>query len=171
MAKTVTSRIGILNKRGFTLIELTVVVFLIGLMLLIAVPKVRDTLLNDGLTSAVNHMVNTGGELRSDAIRNQVDYILRLNLDDGLVYAYPADATPEAIEDIRKLAYRLPQGVRMEDIYRFGGEKTTEGEFGITFFKKGYVQPTVLHLAQKDSHFTLIFEPFLSRVRTYDDYR
>lgn len=169
--KTVTSQTGILNKKGFTFIELSVVVLLIGLMLLIAVPKIRDTMFNDGLTSAANYLVNTGDELRSDAIRNQVDYILHLDLNNHLIYAYSIDSTPEAVDDIRKHAYRLPEGVRVEDICRFKGEKTTEGEFDIQFFKKGYVQPTVLHLAKKDRHFTLIFEPFLSRIRTYDDYR
>ena len=172
MAKTVTSRTGILNNRqGFTLVELTVVVFLIGLMLLAAVPKVRDTLFNDDLISTVNHLVNSADELRSDAIRNQVDYVLHLDLDDRLLYAYPADATPEGIEDIKKRAYRLPRGVRIEDARRVDGEATTEGECGITFFKEGYAQPTILHLAREDRQFTLVFEPFLSRVRVYDDYR
>ena len=171
MVKTVTSRTGILNNKGFTFIELSVVVLLIGLMMLIAVPKVRDTLFNDGLKSAAHYLVNTGDELRSDAIRNQIDYILHLNLTDHLIYAYSSDSTPEAIDDIREYAYRLPEGVTIEDIFRFKGEKTTDGEFDIRFFKKGYVQPTVLHLAKKDRHFTLIFEPFLSRIRMYDDYR
>jgi len=150
---------------------LTVVVFLIGLMLLAAVPKVRDTLFNDDLTSTVNHLVNSADELRNNAVRTQVDYTLHFNLDDRLIYAYPADTTPEGIEDIKKRAYRLPHEVRIEDIRRFEGEATTEGEYEITFFKKGYAQPTILHLAHEDRHFTLVFEPFLSRVRVYDDYR
>ncbi len=171
MAKTVTLRAGTLNNQGFTLVELTVVVLLVGLMLLAAVPKVRDTLFNDDLTSTVNHLVNKAGELRSDAIRTQVDYILHLSLDNRIIYAYPADATPEGIEDIRKHVYHLPREVRLQDICRFKGEVTTEGEYEITFFKEGYAQPTILHLAREDGHFTLIVEPFLSRVRVYDDYR
>jgi len=146
-------------------------VLLIGLMMLIAVPRVRDSLLNDGLQSASNHLVNRGDELRSDAIRNQVDYILHLDLDNRRIYAYSADATPEALDTIRNRAYQLPDGVIVEDIFRFKEEKTTDGGFDIRFFRKGYVQPTVLHLAKKDRHRTLIFEPFLSRIRVYDDYR
>ena len=171
MAKTVTLRAGTLNNQGFTLVELTVVVLLVGLMLLAAVPKVRDTLFNDDLTSTVNHLVNKAGELRSDAIRTQVDYILHLSLDNRIIYAYPADATPKGIEDIRKHAYQIPREGRLQDICRFKVESTTEGEYEITFFKEGYAQPTILHLAREDGHFTLIVEPFLSRVRVYDDYR
>ena len=102
---------------------------------------------------------------------NQAEYILHLDLDNRRIYAYTADATPEAIDVIEKRAYILPEGVTMKDISRFKEEKTIAGEFDIRFFKKGYVQPTVLHLAKKDRYCTLIFEPFLSRIRLYDDYR
>ena len=54
-----------LNNKGFTLIELTVVVFLVTIMLLIAVPRVRDAVLTDDLQSTVNRLTNTARELRA----------------------------------------------------------------------------------------------------------
>ncbi|MEA1935501.1 MAG: prepilin-type N-terminal cleavage/methylation domain-containing protein [Thermodesulfobacteriota bacterium] len=161
---------GKLNDNGFTLIELTVVVFLIGLMLLITVPRVRDAMLTDGLKSTVNYLTNTARELRSDAVRNQANYVLHLDLDNHMIWTYRAEMTPEARKEMKDKSYRLPEEVTIQDIYCYGKDKITDGEATVTFFKKGYVQPAVLHLAMKDRYFTLIFNPFLSTVETLDRY-
>ena len=158
------------SNKGFTLIELSVVVFLIGLMLLIAVPKVRDTMLSDGLKTTVNNLAATARELRSDAVRNQVDYILRLDMDNNLVWTHSADMTPEAKDERKKRAFRLPDNLNILDVYLFGEEKITDGEVLIRFSKKDYMHPAVVHLAQNDQRFTLVFEPFLTSVKTYDTY-
>jgi general secretion pathway protein H len=168
--KTKISQAGKLNKKGFTLIELTVVVFLIGLMLLIAVPKVRDTMLSDGLKSSVNHLINTARELQCDSVRNQVDYICHLDINNNLTWTYSTDMTPEARDEMKKRSFQFPEGVKIADIYRFGKEKKTDGEATIKFSSKGYVQPTVIHLARGDQYFTLIYHPFLSYIKTYDRY-
>lgn len=168
--KTKTLPAGKLNKRGFTLIELSVVVFLIALMLLIAVPRVRDTMFNDGLESTVNHLTNTARELRSDAVREQVDYVIHLDLDNNLFWTCSADMTPEMKNEMKKRVFQLPNGVRIADTYHFGKEKIYDGEATIKFSKKGYVKPTVIHLTQGERHFTLIFNPFSGSIKRYDRY-
>ena len=164
---------GKLNDRGlkgFTLVELTVVVFLIGLMLLITVPRVRDTMLTDGLKSTVIYLTNTARELRSDAVRNQVNYVLHLDLDNHEIWTYSADMTPEARKEMKDRSYRLPEEVTIQDISCYGKDKITDGEATVTFFKKGYVQPAVLHLTREDRYFTLIINPFLSTIKSCDKY-
>ncbi|MCK9276446.1 MAG: prepilin-type N-terminal cleavage/methylation domain-containing protein [Syntrophales bacterium] len=169
-AKTLILRIGTLNNRGFTLIELTVVMALIGLMLSITVPAIRDEVLTDSLKKTVNHLINTNAELRNNALREQVDYLLHIDIDNGLFYTYTEDMTPEGKDEQKKRAYCLSPGIKLKDLYRFGGEKITDGEVTIRFFKGGYVQPTVLHLSEDDRSFTLVFEPFFHRVKIYDRY-
>jgi general secretion pathway protein H len=161
---------GKLTNDGFTLIELTVVVFLASLMLLLAVPRVRDTMLTDGLKSTVNHLANTARELRSDAARNQVDYVLHLDLNSNLIWTYSIDMTPEARSEMKRRSFHIPDDIKIQDLYRFRGDKISDGEATIRFYKQGYVQPTVLHLARKDDRFTIIFEPFVSLIKTYDRY-
>lgn len=158
------------TNKGFTLIELTVVVCLISLMLLLAVPRVRDTMLTDGLKSTVNHLTNTARELRSEAVRNQVDYILLLDLNNNLIWTYNVDMTPEAKNEMKQRVFQIPEDIKIQDVYRFGGNKVIDGEATIRFYKRGYAQPTVLHLARKDDRFTVIFEPFMSLIKTYDRY-
>ncbi|MEA1971211.1 MAG: prepilin-type N-terminal cleavage/methylation domain-containing protein [Thermodesulfobacteriota bacterium] len=158
------------NEKGFTLIELGVVVFLIGLMLLIAVPKIRDTMLGGGLETVANYLTGTARELRSDAVRNQIDYILHLDLDSNLIWTHSVDMTPEAKDEIKKRAFKLPEEVKIMDIYFSEEKKITDGEATIRFSRKNYTQPAVIHLAEKDRRFTLVFEPFLNSVRACDKY-
>ncbi len=159
-----------MNKNGFTLIELAVVVFLITIMLLIAVPRVRDSVLTDSLQSTVNRLTNTARELRGEAVRNQTDYILHIDVSGNRLWATSTDATPEARDEIKKRAPRLPGDITIADVYYFDQEKLSTGETGITFSKKGYIQPTVLHLARGERFFTIIFHPFLQTIETHDRY-
>ena len=158
------------RQAGYTLIELAVVVFLIGGMLFIAAPRIRDTLLNDSLKSTVRHFIGTARELRNDAVREQVDYILHIDLNGRTIWTYSADMTPEKRDERQKAAFRLPADIKVVDVYRIGREKQSDGDAEITFSRKGYVQPTVVHLARAESAYTLVFQPFLSTVQTYDKY-
>jgi general secretion pathway protein H len=158
------------KQAGYTFIELTVVMFLIGMMLFLAAPRIRSTLLDDGLESAVRHLVGIARELRNESVREQLDYILHIDLNGGMIWTYAADMTPEKRAERQEGAFKLPVNVRITDVSRIGQEKQKDGEATITFFRKGYVQPAVVHLAREDRFYTIVFQPFLNAVKTYDRY-
>lgn len=170
MEKTKTSTIGKPTDRGYTLIELALVVLLIGLMLFIAAPRVRDTLVNDSLKEAVRKITGASRELRAEAVRQQADHILHLDLNGRAYWTYTADMTPEKQYERRKDAVRLPDDVKIADIAQAGQEKKSDGEATVTFFKQGYAQPVIIHLVREDRFFTLYFSPFLNDVKTYERY-
>ena len=159
-----------MTDRGYTLIELTVVVLLIGMMLLISVPRVRDSLLADDLNAAARHLAGASWELRNEAIREQVDYILSLDLSHPGFWVYSADTTPEKLVEIRKEAIRFPNGVKIADFSQPGEAKKTEGEVDLRFYRKGYVEPAVVHLTKDDRTFTIVFHPFFNKVSVYEKY-
>ena len=158
------------RDRGYTLIELSVVVLLIGMMLYLAVPRVQDTLLNDDLKAATRRLIGAARELRSESVREQTDYILHIDLSQPAIWSYAADTTAEKRAELRKGAARLLEGIRIVDIRQADGVRKTEGEAAIRFFRKGYVEPTVVHLAKDDRAFTLVFNPFLQAVTVYEKY-
>jgi prepilin-type N-terminal cleavage/methylation domain-containing protein len=168
--RTRISTVGSLNNRGYTLIELVIVTVLIGIVLYLGLPSLRDTLLDDSLKSASRQLVGTIRELRSEAVREQVDYVLLLDLNYNNYWTYTTDMTPEKRDDRRQYAKPFPEGVRVEDVHLVGREKQTEGEGAITFFKRGYVQPALIHLVWDDRRLTLVLEPFLSTVKIHDGY-
>jgi len=159
-----------LNSKGYTLIELTVVVVLIGIVLLLAIPAVRYSLLNDNLQITINKLTSTARMLRSDAVREQVDYVLRFNLDERTFWTYTADMTPEKRGEKRQAAFVLPDGVKIVSISYPWEEKHIDGEISVTFYKSGVVQPAIIYLAQDERQATMILEPFLSRIRIYNQY-
>lgn len=164
------STVGKVTERGYTLIELSVVVLLIGTMLFIAVPRVRDSLLNDDLKAAARQLVGAASEMRKEAVREQMDYLLHLDLAQPGFWTYSADTTAEKRAELRKGAVRFPDGIRIADVRQPAEARKTEGEVIIRFFRKGYVEPTVVHLVKEDRSFTLVFNPFLQSVGVYEKY-
>ena len=158
------------RDRGYTLIELSVVVLLIGMMLLFAVPRIRDTLLNDDLVAATRRFIGAARELRGESVREQTDYILQIDLNRPAFWSYSDDTTAEKRAELRKGAFRFPEGIRITDVQQADDAKKTEGEAAIRFFRRGYVEPTVVHLAKDDRSVTLVFNPFLQAVTVYEKY-
>ena len=144
--------------------------FLIGTMLFFAVPRIRDVVLTDDLKKTANLLNTTARQLRSDAVRNQVDYVISLDLDHNLLYTFSTDMTPEALQEVKNRPYKLPGRVKFVDVYQFREDKITTGEVRITFFRKGYTVPAVIHLARGDDFMTLVVSPFLPDIKTYDKY-
>ena len=158
------------NEHGYTLIELSVVILLAGMMLLLAVPRIRDSVLSDDLKTATRRLVGASRELRNEAMREQVDYLLHLDLAHPGFWTYSADTTPEKLSEIRKQAVAFAKDVIIADFSRPGEEKQTEGEAEIRFHRQGYVDPAVVHLKKDDRAFTLVFHPFLDKVTVYEEY-
>ncbi|MBU4581634.1 MAG: prepilin-type N-terminal cleavage/methylation domain-containing protein, partial [Proteobacteria bacterium] len=110
------STVGKWTERGYTLIELSVVVLLIGMMLFLAVPRVRDSLLNDDLKATTRQIVGAAREMRNEAVREQVDYLIHLDLAKPGFWTYSADTTAEKRAELRKRAVRFPEGIRIADV-------------------------------------------------------
>jgi prepilin-type N-terminal cleavage/methylation domain-containing protein len=159
-----------LSRKGYTLVELIVVVFLAGMMLFLAVPSMRHVFLSDQLQSTTRQLVATVRELRVDAVREQVDFVVHFDITRHSYWTYSTDMTPEKKDERKKKTLFMPEGVKITDIYHVGGTKKTDGEMETIFYKSGVVQPTVIHLNKEERAATIILEPFLNQVRILDQY-
>ena len=158
------------GEKGYTLIEISVVIVLIGVILLLAIPRVQDTLTGDRMRSAVRNLSGMARDLKASAVREQVDHFLHLDLDQRRVWNTRDDMTAENRTLRRNQARSLPPGVRIADVALVDEGKKNQGEVIIRFFSQGYVQPAAIHLTDDERTMTLIFQPFLSTFEVQDKY-
>jgi len=158
------------GQRGYTLIEISVVIVLVGVIFLLAIPRIQDTVTNDRMRSAVRNLSGAARDLKASAVRERVDHYLHLDLDRRVVWNTRDDMTAEVRTVRRNQARPLPSGVRVADVALADEGKKNQGEVVIRFFSQGYVQPVAIHLTDEERTMTLIFQPFLSTFEVKDSY-
>ena len=158
------------HDKGYTLIEISVVIVLVGVIFLLAIPRVQDTVTSDRMRSAVRNLSGAARDLKASAVREQVDHYLHLDLDRRVVWNTRDDMTAEVRTVRRNQARPLPSGVRVADVALADEGKKNQGEVVIRFFSQGYVQPVAIHLTDEERTMTLIFQPFLSTFEVKDSY-
>lgn len=159
------------GKKGYTFIELTVVLFLIGLTLVLTVPRFRYAMLTDELRATVRRMVGTIRTLRTEAMSKQKAHALRFDLESNQYWVESEDMTDEGRDLAYRRALRLQEGVRILDVWSQARGKEVDGKPTIHFTKKGYIEQSAIHLAAEDGReFTLLLEPFLGKVKVFEKY-
>jgi prepilin-type N-terminal cleavage/methylation domain-containing protein len=159
------------DSRGFTLIELAVVIILIGLMISLAIPRFQYGILTDNLKQTTRRMIGTINSLRSEAVREHKGYLLHFDLESNRFWIDSTDMTEEERARASEKASIFPKGVRVLDVWVAGKGKAVAGETVILFNRKGYVSYSVIHLGSEDSReFTLVLSPFLGRVKVFEKY-
>jgi prepilin-type N-terminal cleavage/methylation domain-containing protein len=159
-----------MSQTGFTLIELMLVIMVVGVILFLAVPAIRDVLTTDKLKKASRQVIGLERQLRVDAVRDQLDYILNIDLPSSSFWVTTPDMTPEKLDEVKKNSKHLPEGVTIADIVDADNKKLSDGEIKIKFGKSNACQPAVIHLADKENKMTLVINPFLGIIGIYDKY-
>jgi len=166
---TKTSITGKLNKRGFTLLEILLVIALIGIILVLAVPSIRDTITGNDLKKASRQLIGLERKLRGEAVRDQISYILCFDLPNSAYWVIASDMTSEKQSEIKNRPQHLPSEVSITDIVDENNKKNTD-EARIKFGKNNIGSPAVIHLQHKDDKMTIVINPYLGVTDIYDKY-
>ncbi len=158
-------------KAGFTLVEIMVVIALIGIILVLAVPTTRNVLTGDSLKKASRQLIGLERKLRVEAVRDQIDYILCIDLPTASYWIVTADMTAEKEHEIKNSARKLSTGVQILDIVFPGNKKFSEGEVRIRFGKNSICPPMVIHLGYEEEKMTIVVNPFMGVTGIYNEYK
>jgi prepilin-type N-terminal cleavage/methylation domain-containing protein len=159
------------DTKGYTFIEITVVIIIIGLMASISMPKIRHAILTDKLKSASRKIIGVVSNLRNDAIREQKTFYLHFDLETNRFWTDSETMLEEERLPAEEKAAILPEGISVLDVWIRGKGKKQQGIAVIRFTKKGYVQESAIHLSSEDGRkFTLKLSPFLGRIKASEDY-
>ncbi|MDX1775190.1 MAG: prepilin-type N-terminal cleavage/methylation domain-containing protein [Desulfobulbales bacterium] len=158
------------NARGYTLIELIVVIVILGLVFGLTVPKFKQAVSRDSLDSSVLRIIGLVEDLRESAISNQVSYLLNFDLREKKLWAFASNVSEEEQEHAKERAARLPDDVEIEDIWTWTNGRLYE-EATIRFSKKGYIEQSMIHLESEDGRqLTLELTPFLGSIIIHEGY-
>lgn len=162
------------DKKGFTLIELAVVIVLVGAFLLVAIPKF-ESITEVNIKSASRRLSGTIMYLYSEAIFKKTVYKLAFDIDRGEYWIQVLDGnefkapTDDPLLGIKK----LPDGVYFKDIMtqRSRGKSVKgSGEF-ILFMPTGFVEPAVIHLETEGGvDYTIATKPYTGGTIVLDEY-
>ncbi len=159
------------NMKGYTLIELVVVIVLLGLVVSFAAPRFRDAVLTDNLKTATRRLVNKILEMRNSAVEGHADYKLMFDLDKNAYWHELAEMTEEERAMAKEKRQSLPENIRITDIWINKKGKEMAGDVSLKFRKEGYAPKSAIHLESEDGReFTIVINPFLPQVKVLENY-
>jgi general secretion pathway protein H len=159
------------GKKGFTLLELVVVIGLLGLMLVMTVPRFRQALMTNELKASTRKIVGLVRGVRDKAIRDHSAYLLHIEIGANRFWVTADGSSAEKITLAKDNAFRLPAEVRVLDVWLRSRGKLTAGEAIIRCSRKGYLEQSIIHLgAEGGDRMSLLLTPFLGEIRTYEGY-
>lgn len=158
-------------SKGFTLIELIVVMALISILLFFSLPRFQGTFVQDSSQKAVRWVLYTVKMLRQDALKYRKIFTLHVELGAGSMWVTDESMSEEDVENARQGAYEFPDHMEILDVELPDGEKTSYGRADVRFYPKGYSDRVIIHLrVNDDEQMSLLIEPFLPNIKIYDTY-
>jgi prepilin-type N-terminal cleavage/methylation domain-containing protein len=162
------------GERGFTLIELSIVVLIIAIVTRIAMPRIRDITAAE-LSAATRRLSATTRFVYEESALRGVPLVLFFDLDNQEYWvARPEEGGGGLVEDTDLLArrVRLPPDVRVADVFVPGTGTLSRGLVPTRFYPEGYADPAVIHLVDDSGHaYTVQIDPVRGRGEVFEGYR
>ncbi|HSZ23642.1 MAG TPA: type II secretion system protein [Candidatus Sulfotelmatobacter sp.] len=154
---------------GFTLLELAVVIFIMGLMLTLALPYLGG-FRQAALKSQARRLAGRATYMFDEATGHKLVLRLIFDIDDN-GYAV-AQLDPYAVKpvfapdnSIQGHQVLLPAAIRIRDVTVEGIGTINKGVIATNFYPEGYVDATVVHLEDASGNvMTLEFSPLTGQV-------
>jgi len=147
----------LLRTKGYTLLELILVILIISIVLGLSIPKLGGLIRNDELRASALRLMGLIKETRNKAMLEQRYYRLYFELNTPLVWS-------EKLETVREQEHKkksISRNVIVKGIWSSTKGKQSEGEAWITFSPMGYCEGAFIYLSDEKSRpFTIQINPF-----------
>lgn len=149
------------NHRGFTLIELAVVIVVLGVMIALVAPRLGD-LGEADLRRSARHLTGLISFLRDEAQAKKEVYRLKFDIEGGHYWAEALEVTPEKTAEFRRLQSVIGSEGNLsgQTTFRDVHASSHPDDPFILFTPDGWVEKAFIHLRDGDGKdFTLIVRP------------
>lgn len=159
------------RNRGFTLIELIVVISLISLMLFFTIPRFQSSVFQDNTKQVSRWIIFKVQALKEKSVREQHRYVLHINLDTATLWTTHDAMSQEERQTAKTNGYHIPPDVNVLDVEYPDEKKALVGQADIHFYEKGYSDKAIIHIENShNQQRSFLIEPFLASVRMYQEY-
>ena len=158
------------HSKGYTLIEMIVVIALLGIMITFTVPRLHSALFLDDTDTASRWIIAKVQALREAAIQKQKQHILHIDMDTHRIWDTDESMSEENRENASLNAYVLPGNVRIVEVEFPIGGKISSGRADIRFYKTGHTDKALIHLDDGERQLSFLIEPFLTKVKVFEKY-
>ena len=161
------------SEDGFTLIELSMVIIILGIVSVFAVPRFKDLLWHGDIKGAARQLSGVIRYTQNKAAMSKVRHRLNYDLDAHRYWVTMSDAHGAFVEDrsILLKSISLPHKVRFKDVFTSREGEEIHGVAYTEFIPNGLAEDTIIHLENdEEKFFTLMIKPLTGNVKVYDRY-
>lgn len=161
-----------MNERGFTLIELAVVVFILGIAALLVLPRLFPDN-SAALKRSARTMGTTFRYLQDRAVATRITYDLTFRFPDGTVTVNKVTDAGEVADtgDSTLQQPLLADSVSVEDVALSSLGRVKEGEVSVRIGAAGLQELLTVHLKSQSGVYTVTAYPVSGKVRVEEGYR
>ena len=163
------------RSSGFTLLELSLVLFIIGLLVTVLVPRLGG-LERARLETSAQRLAALVRYLNGEAAFRGHVYRIRYDLDQhryGVQVLTPSQETKTFVADESPLSLpvQLPTNITFADIRVPSVGQVSTGHVFTHFYPQSYTDPTTIHLRDQQSRvMTVIVPPITGEAAVYEGY-
>jgi prepilin-type N-terminal cleavage/methylation domain-containing protein len=160
---------------GFTLLELSLVLFILGLLVTVLLPRFGD-MGSARLESSARRLAALARYLNGEAAFSGQVYRIRYDLGEqtyAVQVLVPSREATEFVADPSPMSQpvKLPPGIAFADVRVSQAGRMNTGQVFTHFYPHGYVDPTVVHLRdQRERMMTVMIPPITGEAKVYEGY-
>ncbi|NOR25561.1 MAG: prepilin-type N-terminal cleavage/methylation domain-containing protein [Desulforhopalus sp.] len=152
------------DEKGFTLIELIVVTFLIGIMLSISIPSLRNTFFTDPLKASTRKIIGLVTGVRELAARSQQPYLLHISqMENRIWYEKEVEGEKKQENDtLQPEELLLSEAVKITEVSVSDSDGSSQDHIVIWVSKQGFISEMIIRIEDNDgNHLNVRFYTFL----------